>query len=248
MLGVDISNHQGDVDLAAVAAHGISFAFMKASEGVYFTDHTFARNWVNARAAGLVRGAYHFARPSKSNPKAEAAYFLSVVENAGGLEPGDLLVLDMEDAGVPEDKDLTNLVLIFLLEVEAVTGVAPLVYSGWWYLEPHIPDIGRLDGYKLWLASYGDIEPRGATIWQYTDRGRVNGIHGNVDMNRFDGSVADLQALGKADDAAGTLQTCIDVVHGWGDRLTHILSPQDQQQAGKELLDVARLLDGLRVT
>ncbi len=58
--GIDVSGHQGLIDWRAVAADDIDFAYIKASEGGDFVDDMFARNWREAAAAGVDRGAYHF--------------------------------------------------------------------------------------------------------------------------------------------------------------------------------------------
>ena len=58
--GIDVSAHQRAIDWQAVAADGIEFAYVKATEGGDFTDRRFADNWAAADAAGLDRGAYHF--------------------------------------------------------------------------------------------------------------------------------------------------------------------------------------------
>src|SRR3954469_22613633 len=57
--GIDVSHHQGTINWDAVAGDGVEFAWMKATEGATFRDASFARNWHQAGAAGLARGAYH---------------------------------------------------------------------------------------------------------------------------------------------------------------------------------------------
>jgi lysozyme len=66
VLGIDVSNHNPPVDWQAVKNANISFAFAKATEGATFKDITFARNWSGMKAAGIMRGAYHFFRPAKN--------------------------------------------------------------------------------------------------------------------------------------------------------------------------------------
>ena len=58
--GVDVSHHQGSIDWNRVASAGMSFAYIKATEGGDLLDPAFARNWSGAEEAGLDRGAYHF--------------------------------------------------------------------------------------------------------------------------------------------------------------------------------------------
>ena len=91
--GIDISHFQRVVDWTAVAASGIQFCFIKATEGAGNIDPRFVQNWKSAGDAGLVRGAYHFFHPADA-AIAQANSFLRMV---GRLEPGDLPpALDLE--------------------------------------------------------------------------------------------------------------------------------------------------------
>lgn len=202
--GIDVSNWQGLVNWDQVAGAGKAFAFCKASEGIGFTDRTFAANWIGARAAGLIRGAYHYALPSENGPEAEAAHFLRVIEAAGGLEPGDLLALDLEDVRAPMGSDLSGWALGFLRVVEAATGVRPLLYSGAWYMRGRgLTENADLAEYGLWLAAYQAEPPAapepwpGLAIWQHTNEAEVPGVDGKCDGNHFFGDVKQLRAYGR---------------------------------------------------
>ena len=76
LTGIDVSHFQGEVDWQAVA--GVRFAFIKATEGLADIDPRFRQNWQDSRAAGLLRGAYHFLHPNL-DARQQAAHFLSVV-------------------------------------------------------------------------------------------------------------------------------------------------------------------------
>ena len=73
--GVDVSDAQGAIDWAAARGAGIEWAAIKATQGTYNTQQRFAANWANARAAGVIRGAYHFFDPTEDGV-AQAQYFL----------------------------------------------------------------------------------------------------------------------------------------------------------------------------
>ena len=105
--GIDVSSHQTRVDWGRVKSDGIGFAYIKATEGTGFVDPRFGAYWAGARAAGLPRGAYHFARPDTNSgatpatvakdAHAEADAFLAVA----APKSGDLLpVLDLETDGL----------------------------------------------------------------------------------------------------------------------------------------------------
>jgi len=209
LAGVDVASHQGQPDWRAVAASGVAFAFTKATGGTWYTNPTFARNWLGIRDAGLARGAYHYAFESSGQPlpgdgpEAEADYFARALERAGGVDAGDLLALDIEDG----NGLLGEWCLRWLRRVEALTGARPLVYTGAWFSVPHgFGKTPELADYALWLAHYSNEWPDAPPPWgsvsvhQFTDAMSVPGISGKVDGNRFRGSVEDLRALGATGD------------------------------------------------
>lgn len=207
--GIDVSNHQGDVDWDAVSASGVHFAFAKATEGNYYNDPYFSDNWKNMHRVALNRGAYHFARPSSATPDQEASFFLASISHAGGLEPGDMLVLDLEDeqyqGGGPYGS-AGEWALGFCTYVSEAVGFDPIIYTGKWYIESrHLSVTTDLGRYPLWLAAYqADLPETPApwpqvSFWQYSDNGRVPGVVGPSDMNVFNGMVDRIPMLGKPD-------------------------------------------------
>lgn len=192
LLGIDVSHWQGQIDWPKVKASGHHFALLKATESTNYTDPTFARNRAAARAAGLTTGAYHFAR--YQDPIAEADRFCNAV---GALASGEIAVLDWEiDAADPVSWSRR-----WLDRVRERLGVRAFVYmnqfhrSKWAWKQ--IADLGH----PLWLAKYDgnqDQPPGGpwpaTAMKQFTDKGKVPGIAGGVDLNVFYG---DLKALAK---------------------------------------------------
>ncbi|UBU08681.1 glycoside hydrolase family 25 protein [Nonomuraea gerenzanensis] len=167
--GLDISNYEPLYDWNASSAQ---FGIVKATEGTEFRDASFARNWRELGAKGIVRGAYHYGHPG-NDPIAEADHFLSVV-NAQPAEPGDLLVLDLETADDRSVEQVNAWAKAWLAHVKARTGVTPMFYSGWNFADTY----GKgLADYPLWVAHYGKakgmITPpadwKSWTIHQYTD-------------------------------------------------------------------------------
>lgn len=205
-LGIDVSNNNGAIDWPAVAADGVSFAVAKLSEGTYFRDGFFAANWQGMKAAGLVRGAYHFAMPSQSGATAEADYFVDAFGLLGtGLEPGDFVALDLED---PAGRgDLSSWTLSWLQHVEARLGFKPMVYTSPGYAQAHgLANRPELADYGLWCASWGLTTPPPApapwnlvAIHQYAvgPDGAVAGVSGEIDLDRYNGDIATLRLYGK---------------------------------------------------
>ncbi|WP_199427166.1 GH25 family lysozyme [Thermaerobacillus caldiproteolyticus] len=178
--GIDVSHWQGNIDWKKVAGEGVKFAFIKATEGTGLIDDTFFENVNGANAAGIKTGAYHFARfGSVEEAKAEAKHFLDIVSKVELTYP---LALDLEvDQKKVGKTTLTDAALAFLEEVEKA-GYTVVLYSGKNFLENCLEEC-RLQKYPLWIARYNEELCRDADIWQYTSKGKVNGIQGNVDMN-----------------------------------------------------------------
>jgi GH25 family lysozyme M1 (1,4-beta-N-acetylmuramidase) len=198
--GIDVSHWQGTIRWSQVKSDGISFAFMKATEGTTYPDPTLKTNWAGAQAVGIYRGAYHFARPSTGTAAAQARYFVSKVgsfSGAGVLPP----VLDLEASGGLGVSALRTWTSTFLTTVESLTGRTPIVYVSPAFWEHYLGNSTAFTRYPLWIAHYGVTAPRVPggwgryTFWQRTSSGQVDGIAGDVDMNRFNGSSADLAAL-----------------------------------------------------
>ena len=218
--GIDVFDGQGTVDWASVARSGVTFAWIKATQGTYDAQATFAENWAGARRAGVLRGAYHFFDPTEDGA-AQARRFLALV---GPLAPGDLPpMLDLEcpdgDAdclgtgasGSAPAADIAVRIWDWIDAVQAATGARPVVYTFTSYFASSGVDSAGLDVCPLFLAQPltppTSMPPPGdacvsvpapwsmATMWQYSWTGSVPGIEGPVDRDAFLGSLAGLQAL-----------------------------------------------------
>ncbi|MDR9857829.1 glycoside hydrolase family 25 protein [Paenibacillus sp. VCA1] len=206
--GIDVSHWQGVIDWPAVAAAGISFAFIKATQNSM--DDKFLANVKGAKAAGLLIGAYHYVDDSVTTPdkaRAAAQVFHNAIKAAGGPEVFDLpFVMDYEsNKGGLTPAGCTAVAKAFLEEVERLTGRQPMVYT----YPSFISRFSGLKDYPLWIARYSNQAPADAAgwnrweFWQYSDGtlggelpggGRkVPGISGPVDLNEFDGTVDELR-------------------------------------------------------
>lgn len=196
--GLDVSHFQDTVDWQQVAQAGYAFAFIKATQGIDFVDPLFAANWSGAKAAGLLRGAYHFFDAS-ADPQQQAENFLNTVT----LEPGDLPpVLDVESSSTSSQVSTATVVegiAAWLQTVEQATGRTPILYTDNTYWD----SLGtkQFSGYPLWIADYGVASPTLPTgwtrwaFWQFSESGEIPGITTAVDLNLFQGSLQDLQRL-----------------------------------------------------
>lgn len=198
--GVDVSNWQGKVSWSKVKSGGVTFAFMKASEGTTYTDPMLRANWAGAAQQGIFRGAYHFARPSVGSATAQARYFVNQVGSFAN--PGDLPpVLDLEATGGLGATALQTWVATWLQTTEQLTGRTPIIYCSPYFWIDHLGNSTAFHHYPLWIAHYTTGSPLvpGSwptwTFWQRTSSGSVNGISGSVDMNRFNGTSQQLALL-----------------------------------------------------
>lgn len=205
--GIDVASYQhpngAPIDWGQVRGAGHAFAYVKATEGTGYTNPYFAADWSGIGNAGLLRGSYHFPRPSLPLSTAidQARYYVSRVgtmQGANDLPP----MLDLEEAGSLSAPDLVQWARTWLSEVERLTGRRPVIYTGKWFWTGYLGSTTALRDYRLWLSDYNGLSaptntPTGWpwTIWQYTSTGQVPGIVGNVDMNRFCCSDANLRDL-----------------------------------------------------
>ncbi|EIN08590.1 glycoside hydrolase family 25 protein [Punctularia strigosozonata HHB-11173 SS5] len=203
--GIDVSAYQPSVDWATVKANGVSFAYIKATEGTTYTNAYFSSQYTGATNAALIRGAYHFAHPDSSSGATQATYFLA---HGGGWSSDGITLpgaLDIEynpsgaecyglsaSAMVSWIKDFSN-------TYHSKTGVYPVIYTttDWWTTcTGNSAAFGSTN--PLWLAHFASsigTTPAGwsyATFWQYADSGTNPG-----DQDEFNGSMAGLQAIAK---------------------------------------------------
>jgi lysozyme len=219
--GVDVFDGQGTIDWVAARAAGVAFAFVKATQGTYDTQATFAANWSGTRSAGVLRSAYHFFDPTEDGA-AQAHHFLSVV---GPPAPGDLPpTVDVEcpdgdpaclyagHAGQAAPGDIRARLGALLDTLEQATHARPLLYTFHSYFVNSGVDPAGLDAYPLFLANPVAAGAAAcldvpapwaqAAFWQYSWTGRLPGIVADVDRDRFLGNAAALAALGAAPAAA----------------------------------------------
>ncbi|RXF74949.1 glycoside hydrolase family 25 protein [Hansschlegelia zhihuaiae] len=203
--GIDVSKFQGSVDWASVRASGVSFAYIKATEGGDRIDDRFAENWAGAKAAGVPRGAYHFYYFCRTGAE-QAAWFIRNVPADPNALP---VVLDMEWNHLspsckrrPPVEEVHREMSTFLRIIEKHYGKRPMIYSSVDFHRDRL--VGAFPGYHFWLRSVAGhpslkYHPsRAYSFWQHTATGRVSGVTGNVDQNVFMGDVASFKRFAAA--------------------------------------------------
>jgi lysozyme len=199
--GVDVSEFQGSINWNSVHGSGRDFAVARVSDGTGHPDATFAANWSGIKAAGMVRGVYQFFRASE-DPTAQANLLVSAV---GSLGADDLPpVADVEVSDGVSGATLSANLATWVSVIKAKTGRTPIIYTapGFWN---SLPNTGQFGSDTLWVANWQVSCPDTPTpwtswkFWQYDDgstTANVPGISGAVDKDRFNGSLAQLQAFG----------------------------------------------------
>ena len=202
--GLDVSNFQGTIKWGKVASSGYRFAFGKATEGTSYSDKTYTANRNGSEGAGLVFGAYHFARPAGGNVAAatvsaikQANHFLAVA----APQPGELPpVLDLEVTGNLTTQRLLTWTLAWLDQIYARTGVEPFLYTSPLFWKGHLGDstAAASAGTGLWVAHWtSNSKPlvpaqnwngKGWKFWQWTNCVSVPGIKHCSDGDRMNGA------------------------------------------------------------
>lgn len=207
--GIDVSRWQDNnstaqqMDFTKSVAMGAKFVFIKSSQRLW-TDEDILYNWKTSKAAGLLRGAYHFLDWDVS-PREQAKYAWSIIEH----DPGELPpVIDFEYWNPPPPKAY-DILWNYVVEMEKLSGKKPIIYTGAFFWDKYGTDAEVWKNYPLWIASYTSQDYMEAnikkltpwdkwTFWQYTDKGDGLAFGAEslgLDMNWFNGSLDELKAF-----------------------------------------------------
>lgn len=177
--GIDVSKFQGVIDWRKVKASGkVKFAYIKATEGTSIQDPMYKRNIDSARAAGILVGSYHL-YSKKTTAYQQFGNFKKVVQKS----KQDLIpVLDIEER---YGRDLYIARVDKILELmELEYGVKPLIYTSEKVYWEHFSS-KKYKNYHIFIANYRRYPSTRFTLWQHSQTGRVKGISGDVDLNKF---------------------------------------------------------------
>jgi len=193
VLGLDCSKYQKDINWTKVKSDDIQFAFIKITEGNSYSEdevYNVKNRIITAQANNIKIGYYHFARPGDIiDPKQDANKEIENVKKHLAFLPSFNfpLTLDIEEYAkncVLKGKELNINIFVntFLDAFNEVT----ILYTGKYFFDPNSNHTFGMN--PLWLAAYikEPILPKGWNewkIWQFTDKGKINGIVGNVDLN-----------------------------------------------------------------
>lgn len=197
--GIDVSPWQVNIQWPKVKIAGKNFVYIKATEGDGYVSPVYASDWKKAGDEKILRGAYHFFRPS-ADPVAQADLFLKTI---GSLEEFDLPPLfDWEVTDGVSVATQIQRAKVWLERVERATGKIPVIYTGpaFWNALGNPEHFIR---HSLFIANYEvscpNIPPPWSTwtFWQHSDEGVVSGIAGDVDLNLFNGTLEQLRSFAR---------------------------------------------------
>ena len=191
-LGVDVSEHQGEINWEKVKADGVSFAYLRLGyrgtvAGNIVVDSLFRKNLRDAKAAGLKVGAYFYSQATTTGEAEEEADF--VLKRLDGnkldypvafdLEPSDVMAGRSSELSADE---LAQVALAFCKRIEQ-GGYTAIVYGN--QVDLGYYDLEQLSSYGYWYAEYGSTPSMKLrfALWQYSNAGTINGINGPVDID-----------------------------------------------------------------
>lgn len=191
--GIDVSSHQGNIDWNLVAQDGVEFAIIRVgyrgygSEGRLVVDEKFEDNIKGAKAAGIKVGVYFFSQAINETELLEEANL--VLEQIAPYSIECPIVYDVEKTSAAgrmnaiSVEDRTHLTQLFCQTIEN-SGYKPMIYHNT-EMGALLINIAELEKYDKWYASYSDqmFYPYEYKIWQYSDKGKIQGISTDVDLN-----------------------------------------------------------------
>ena len=191
--GIDVSKYQGTIDWSAVKEEGIEYAFIRLGLRGYESakivlDEYYEANMKGANSAGVAAGVYFFTQAVTVEEAKEEADF--VIEHLAGYDVSCPVVFDVERisggkgrADQLTKEERTDITIAFCEAVKAA-GYTPMIYGNV-VCFTRLLDMTKLNDYEKWYAFYDDYMymPYNVSCWQYTEKGLVEGIPGNVDLN-----------------------------------------------------------------
>jgi len=201
VLGLDCSKYQKDINWAKAKADGIEFAIIKITEGTTVSEdgsYNVKARVQSAQQNGVKIAYYHFGRPGNvSEPEADATEEVSNVMNHLKLLPqADLpFVLDIESYSTTivwdnKIEHMDRFITTFINGLKG-KGISTIIYSYKCFIDSNTTS--KFGSYPLWIAAYPNnpeatlpLIPKGWTdwkIWQYTDKGAIDGYAGDIDLN-----------------------------------------------------------------
>lgn len=185
--GIDVSKWQGNIDWSKVKSDGIDYAMIRSSYGTENVDQKLAQNVKGCIQNDIPYGFYHYTYAKNvTEAKAEAEFFLNTIS---GYSPEYPVVLDIEENFYKQmsKKQVTDIIVAFT-DVLEQNGYYVSLYTNTYFLNNYV-DKTRITDIDIWISCWGDFDRlvgyyKGSYgMWQYSAKGKVSGISGDVDKN-----------------------------------------------------------------
>ena len=189
--GIDVSKHQGNIDWTKVAADGVVFAFIRVgygTEGKLVEDEYFEQNVKGALQAGIKVGVYFYSQAITDEELLEEANLVLEKVKPYNIELPIVFDVEKVSGGKGRANELsveerTRLTALFCQTIQDA-GYKPMIYHNM-EMGTLMLDLGQLEQYDKWFAYYNDdlYYPYAYKVWQYSEKGAVDGINEEVDLN-----------------------------------------------------------------
>ena len=191
--GIDVSEHQGEIDFSTLKDQGIEFVYLRLGyrsygDGSLHLDACFEENYQKAKEAGLLIGVYFFSQAINEKEAIDEAYF--VKDNLKGKSIDLHVVYDLEDISYDTSRMSNtskevrvNNAMSFAAKIKDL-GYEPMIYTNLhWTYEYY--DLSYILNYPIWYAQYNAYPENyfPIKIWQYSESGILEGIDTKVDLN-----------------------------------------------------------------
>ncbi|BCU80955.1 glycoside hydrolase family 25 [Polycladomyces abyssicola] len=185
--GLDVSHHQGKIDWRKVKEEKeYDFVYIKATEGKDFVDDRLRYNWNEAKRQGIMVGAYHFFS-MRSSGETQALHYIRIVpKEKDSLPP----VIDVEIHLGHNRERVRRELRAMAIRLQQHYGKQPILYVTYDTYNTYIKD--DFQEYRIWIRDIfkpPSLDERSWSLWQYSNRGRVDGIPTYVDINAFCGDI-----------------------------------------------------------
>lgn len=179
-IGIDVSSYQGEIDFAKVKGNGITIVYIKATQGTDYINPMLKKHYQGAKLNGLKIGFYHYL--TKKSPSLEAQHFLNAIN---GLVADCKYIVDVEGTWtIAEASKATREFADYLISKNKEVGI----YTGDYFYRDNLNS--TVKNLSVWIANYGGVVMAPKYVGhQYTGKGVVPGVVGNVDMNKFNDAI-----------------------------------------------------------
>lgn len=187
--GIDVSHHQGKIDWDRLDKQIVQFAFIKATEGEDHRDSLFVENRKQAKSNGIAVAAYHYFTFCRPGAVQSQNFIYTVPKESIDLPP----IVDLEYGGnckIDRVTDLTAEIEEYIRVVENHYNKKVIIYTTYEFYNNYL--LNQFNDNPIWIRDILSTpelkDGKKWSFWQYTNRGRIDGINTIVDQNAFAGN------------------------------------------------------------